>query len=149
ADAGLNAALGLDDVGDLNARRAASAARAKKFEEQQEAAASEIESTQERMRELKPPPLQELPPPPQPKNRSPEEAFGSIAMIMAMAGSLMTRRPLVNSLNAGAEVMKAFQAGDQAAAKEAIETWHTNVENAKQLHQFQMDAYEEALKGID
>lgn len=149
SDPALNAALGMDDATALQARMAKSRERQEKFAEQTDRDTASIETAQGKLRDLKPPTPQALPTPPEIKNRPPEEAFGSLAMIMAMTGSLLTRRPFVNALNAGAEVMKAFQAGDDAAAKAAIDTWHTNVENAKALHSFQQDTYEADLKGID
>lgn len=148
-DDALNAALGMDDATALQARMAQSRERQERFAEQADRDTASIETAQGKLRDLKPPTPPEIPKPPEIKNRPPEEAFGSLAMIMAMAGSLMTRRPFVNALSSGAEVMKAFQAGDEAAQKSAIEVWHTNVENAKALHQFQQDTYEQDLKGID
>lgn len=60
----------------------------------------------------------------------PMQTFGSFASVLATMGSLMTRRPLTNALNAGAAVMKAKSAGDYTAYQDAFSKWKVNTDNA-------------------
>src|ERR1700728_38488 len=45
-------------------------------------------------------------------NRSPMEAFGSAAMVLASLGSLMTKHPMQSALNSGAGVLNAYHQQD-------------------------------------
>ncbi len=95
------------------------------------------------------PVLKELPKKPDTPTHDPIQSMGSAAMMMAIFGSALTKRPLVNALNSGAAVMKAYQQQDVYNAKLAMEEWRINLDNAVTLHNFQKDAYEAAIKKIN
>ena len=90
-----------------------------------------------------------LTPPPQPKETSPVEVWGSSAMMVAGLGGLLTRRPLINSLNAMGGVINAYRQADQTAAQKAYDEWKVNTENAVKMAQFSIDAYKTALSKIE
>ncbi len=92
-----------------------------------------------------PPPAPYLPPPPTTPPQNPLHAWGSMAMILATMGSLLTRRPLTTALNAGASVMNAYTQKNQAAANNAQEIWKAETANALNLEKYQMDQYNKAL----
>ena len=73
------------------------------------------------------------------------ESFGSAAMALAGLGSLMTRRPLTNALNAGAAVMQAYHKNDMEAAQQAYQKWEVETKNAMAMHQFEQEAYRNAI----
>lgn len=95
---------------------------------------------------LKPPVMT---PPPQQPETNPVKAWGSLAMMVAGLGGLLTRRPLTNSLNAAAAVMNAYKQADTDAAKQAYDTWKVETDNAVKMAQFSIDAYKTALTKID
>lgn len=94
------------------------------------------------------PPLPPILPPPEQKNTSPVEAWGSLAMSLAVLGSAFTRRPLQNSLNSAAEVMKAHQQKDTDAYKTAMDRWKAENDYAIKNYEFQRDYYKDALEMI-
>lgn len=85
------------------------------------------------------------PPPPQQAQTDPLQAFGQPAMWLAAFGSLMTRRPLVNAINAAGTVLQATHQMDQAAAKSAYDTWKIESENAIKLAKFEQDSLKNAI----
>lgn len=92
------------------------------------------------------PPKLELPPQPTPQYRSPMEAFGSTAGLLAVLGGLITRRPIVASLNAAADVMQAYRAQDDQAARDAFNTWKVQTENAFKMASFEQQSYRIAIE---
>ena len=88
-------------------------------------------------------------PPRQEANTDPFAAFGQPAMWIATIGSLFTRRPFVNAIQAMGGVLKATSDKDAAAAKQSYDTWKVETENAVKLAQFQEKAYDAALKKLD
>ncbi len=88
-------------------------------------------------------------PAPTPKPTDLMSQFGSPAMFIAALGSRMTRTPLTSSLNASAAVLNAYKANDTATAQKQYEIWKTNTDNALKLHEFQMEAYKQALSKGD
>lgn len=95
---------------------------------------------------LKPPALT---PAPTPEATEPMKVWGSAAMWMAALGGILTKRPLINSLNAAGAVVKAYRDQDAAAAQSAYDTWKVETENAVKMAQFSIDAYKTALSKID
>lgn len=90
-----------------------------------------------------------------PPNRPPEYAptavldqWGSAAMALAGLGSLLTRKPLTNALNAAGAAMRGFREGDTKNAEMAFRQWQQEVEYATRLHNFEMDAYRAAIDKI-
>src|SRR5262249_43035841 len=124
------------------------AARAE-FKAKAEPIISKVESNTAEIDKLKPPELKEIPPPPQRQDRSPVEAFGSAASTLAIFGSLLTRQPLTNALNAASGVMEAWKAQDASTAKQEFDIWKANVDNAKTLHDWQQGNYENIIKKFD
>ena len=88
------------------------------------------------------------PPPAQPPS-DPFQAFGQPAMYIALLGSLFTRRPFVNAIQAMGGVMQATQQLDAKAAQQHLETWKLENENALKMAQFQQKAYEDAIRKLD
>ena len=84
-----------------------------------------------------------------PQGRSPLEAFGSAAGVLATMGGLLTRKDLVGSLSAATKVLNAYKSQDAAAAQNAYMQWKQNTDNALKLKQFELDSYKEALSKID
>jgi hypothetical protein len=128
-----------------SAKTVAGEDEAKKVYEEKIAAANKEEAALD-PGALKPP---DLKPPPQPEATQPIQVWGSAAMWVAALGGLLTKRPLVNSLNAAGAVMKAYRDQDAAAAQQAYEVWKTETENAVKMAQFSIDAYKTALGKID
>src|SRR5581483_8667184 len=95
------------------------------------------------------PPKLDVPPPPVAKSTDPHTVWGSMAMGLAMLGSLFTRTPLTTAMNAAADVVTAYRQGDQARADQAFATWKQASQNAIELANFQQKAYDEALSGIE
>jgi hypothetical protein len=120
-------------------------ANAKKEEAAADSANADVKAIAKTTDGLQPPKL-ELPPKPEPKYRSPVEAFGSFAGLLAVVGGGLTRRPLLNSLNAAAGVMNAYRAQDEKAAQQQFETWKVETENAIKLADFQEKAYKDILE---
>lgn len=96
-----------------------------------------------------PVPKLEQVPQPTAKMTQPYEMWASTAMALATLGSLMTRQPLTAAMNAVAGVMKAYRAGDQAAADANYKTWEVANKNALAIADFQQKAYDDALKGVE
>lgn len=94
---------------------------------------------------LRPPAPLQLPPPPQPHTTDFMSAFGSAAMALAGLGSLMTRQPLVNALNAGTAVLNAYHQNDMKEAQLQFQQWQTAVKNAESMQRFEQQAYSSAL----
>jgi hypothetical protein len=95
---------------------------------------------------MQPPVMQQAPKPPETQNTPIAERWGSIAMMLAGFGGLLTRQPLTASLNAMAAVNHAYNEGDAATAKSAFDTWKVENENAIKMNEFQVRAYDAAIK---
>jgi hypothetical protein len=95
---------------------------------------------------LRPPVMQQAPKPPETQNTPIAERWGSIAMMLAGFGGLLTRQPLTASLNAMAAVNHAYNEGDDARAKSAFDQWKVENENAIKMNEFQVRAYDSAIK---
>lgn len=88
-------------------------------------------------------------PPPQPKTTNIGEQWGSPAMFLALFGSMLTREPLTNALNAGAAVMKGYQQRDFDAANAAYKKWKDNNDFALQMSKIQVDSLRQAMERIE
>ena len=97
---------------------------------------------------LKQPQLNTVPPP-TPRTTDPQKAWGSMAMIMAAFGSLLTRTPLTTAMNSAASAIKAFRQGDQEAFDAAYKSWQVANENATKLWEFQQKTYENILGHVE
>lgn len=99
---------------------------------------------------LGPPPQAPKPQPaPEMQNRPPQEAWGSVAMGLAMLGSAFTRQPLTHALNAAAGVMNAYHKADADAYKTAVQHWKDTSDYALKMADYQRDAYKDAIEMIE
>lgn len=71
----------------------------------------------------------------------PFEAFGSLASIMGVIGSLAARRPLTAALTASAAVMNAYKQNDLEAYTRSFEEWKESSELAAKKAEFDYDIY--------
>lgn len=116
------------------------------IEQQRDDSVARLES--QRAGFVQPAPFKPIPPPtPQPTD--PKQIWGSAAMFVAAFGGLLTRQPLATAMNAAAGVLKAYQAGDAAAANQAFKTWQAANDNALNASNAEQKAYEQAVAGID
>ena len=88
-------------------------------------------------------------PPSQTPQSDPWSAFSQPAMLIAILGSLFTRRPFVNAMNAADAVLTSTAQKDAEAAKAHFETWKVQTENGLKMAKFQQDAYNAAIKKMD
>ena len=95
---------------------------------------------------MSPPQLVAPPQMPQTKRTDPGEEWGGLAMMFAVFGSLATRRPFLNAMNAGAATINAYNLGDQVRAKQELDRWKAESENARRLNDFQNDQYKNILE---
>jgi hypothetical protein len=95
-------------------------------------------------------PRPEFKPPPQPTVQStdPKAVWASSAMVLAAIGSLFTRQPLVTAINAAAQVLDAYHAGDQAKANAAFQTWKIANDNYVKAFTLQNDSYNQVRQHI-
>lgn len=80
-------------------------------------------------------------PVPKPDYKSPLEAYGSAASWIATFGSLLTREPLTNALNASAAVMNAQREGDMQKFNDSMKIWEAETKNASEMHKYELDSY--------
>lgn len=85
--------------------------------------------------------------PPAQQQTNPITAFGSAATFLATMGSLMTRRHMINVVNASADVMDAYKKNDVEATQQAFQLWRTKLSEAIQIQQMENDAYQAAING--
>lgn len=78
-------------------------------------------------------------PPPAPKQTNPLEAWGSMAMMVAVMGGLMTRGHATTALKAATGVLDAIHKGDIEQSQAEFERWKAANENMQQTFKFQMD----------
>lgn len=97
---------------------------------------------------LQPPAPVALPPKPDLQFRDPAQAFGSAAGWLAVFGGFLTKKPLETALNASAGVMNAWRKRDQEQAQYSLKEWEGEIQNARNLHTFQMDQYRGALEKL-
>lgn len=83
------------------------------------------------------PKMQEMPKP----ETTPMNGWGGAASFLATFGSMLTKRPLTNALNANADLMQAVKSQDNAKFKTAWNTAKLANENALQAANWQMDVY--------
>lgn len=87
------------------------------------------------------PQLQGMPRAPDQTPRNPLNVFQQNSTILAMLGSLFTRKPLVTAMNAASAAMKGYAEGDKDAAERAHQTWKDSLEAAVAQNQAEMDQY--------
>lgn len=94
---------------------------------------------------MEPPAAPKAAPEPKEQESDPWQAFGSAAGFLATAGSLLTRRPLTNALNAAGGVMKAQQEGNHEEYKRQLELMKYHNEEAFKLADFELSHYKAVL----
>lgn len=94
---------------------------------------------------LTPPQLTDYKAPP-PKD--PWQQWGSPAMWLAGLSTFMGRRSLTRSLTTAGSYLNAVKENDDARAKQAFDAWKQDNENAIKMHDWQVDAYKEAMKNL-
>lgn len=104
-----------------------------------------IEPITKELETTKPPEAPTLPSQPKPEFRNQMESFGSAANWLAVFGSMLTRRPLINSLSASAGVMNAYNAQDLEKYKQNFDTWKQNVDNVVKMHDFERESYNDLV----
>lgn len=97
---------------------------------------------------LMPPPPQTIPPP-KVEQTDPVKEWGSMAMIVAGLGSLLTRTPATTALNAAAGVINGFKKNDQQAADQAFKQWQVASKNLEQQHNYQMEVYKAVMDRLN
>jgi hypothetical protein len=131
-----------DDTGPLTSATRGMAAPPMSFADRMAQDRAEIDAKQPQM------PVLQKPPASAPQT-DPFQAFGQPAMWIAALGSLFTRRPFVNAINAAGAVLQSTSQKDAEAAKQHFETWKIETENGLKLVKFQQDAYNAAIKKMD
>lgn len=116
--------------------------------EQIRALQGRLQEVDRRSDALQPPVMVKAPPPPETHDTPIADRWGSVAMMLAGFGGLLTRQPLTASLNAMAAVNHAFNEGDAARAKSAFDTWKVENENAIKMNDFHVKAYDGAIRKI-
>jgi Phage tail lysozyme len=83
--------------------------------------------------------------PPTENMRDGIQRAGSIATIVGMLGGLMTKTPMIASLNAGAAAMQAMKQDDMDAYKMAMDRWKIGTEALMNMAKFENDMYRDVL----
>ncbi len=96
-----------------------------------------------------PPTLTPLPKAPTSQNTDPWKTFGSPAVWLATFGSMFTKQPMINALNAAGGVMKAQAANDEAAYRQQMDLFKVNLDNYWKNADYEMDAYNKAISAKD
>lgn len=108
--------------------------------------ADEIGDVEKSVSGLVPPTPAKLPEAPKETQTDPWKTFGSAAMFVSTLGSLMTRRPLTNGLNAAAGMLNAQRAGDDAEYKKQMDLYKVNTDNAFKQADFEMSTYKAIME---
>lgn len=85
-----------------------------------------------------------LPDAPQEDFRDPTQAFSSLAPVLAVFGSLLTRRPMTTAMKSAAAAMKGFHAGDKELVEREREKWLDNTEKALKQNKLELEQYQAA-----
>jgi hypothetical protein len=80
-------------------------------------------------------------PPPQVYNTPPEQQWGSMAMLIAGLGGLLTRGHATTALNAAANVVKGFHQHDQELTNQAFESWKIANDNMTKAMNYELQTY--------
>jgi len=92
------------------------------------------------------PQLLGMPQAPDTRMKNPLNVFQNVGAVLALAGSLFTRRPMVTAMNAASAAIKGYAAGDKDAAERAHQSWKDNLEAAISQNQAEMDQYNTLLE---
>lgn len=92
------------------------------------------------------PKLPELAPEPKPEPQDPMQGYVSAIGLLGAIGSMFTRRPMTNTMNAAAAVINATKAGSDAEAEKKYKAWKEQNDNAFKLLDYQNKIYDSILK---
>ena len=82
--------------------------------------------------------------PPEYKSDDPIKNFGGLATVIGIFGGMLTRRPLVTSLNAASGAMKAYHERNIEDYKTAVDEWKQGVDYTTKLMNWRLSAYDAA-----
>lgn len=139
--------LDLEGLGEIEEPADFQARRAKMWQLADESG-EKADNAQAELDKLDVPEFEGVPPPPPPEKTNPIEVFGSTASMIAIFGSLLTRRPLQNALNGAADVIDAYKANDAAKAKASFDNWKRNVDFAESNYEHELTTYKAAIDKI-
>lgn len=86
-----------------------------------------------------------LTPAPEPTQSDPMNGFGTAATWLATFGSLLTRKPLTNALDATADVMEAHKAQDAVNFKQKWDKWKNETDNAWKMAEWNQGLYKDDI----
>lgn len=95
------------------------------------------------------PPELKLPPKPEPKNDSPIDLWGSMAMAFAALASTRVRNHASTAMNAAAAALDGMKKRDKDAYDQAFQTWQVETKNAIDMANFQQKSYDELLRNVE
>lgn len=95
------------------------------------------------------PQLQGMPRAPDQTPRDPKIVFQQSSTILAILGSLFTRKPLITAMNAASAAMKGYAEGDKAAADAAHNTWKDSLEAAVAQNKAETDQYDLLMRDTE
>lgn len=78
-------------------------------------------------------------------SNDPMKGYVSSIGILGAIGSMFTRRPMTNSMNAAAGVLESMKQQDAADFKQKFDTWKIENENALKLFDYQRDMYKDIM----
>lgn len=107
-----------------------------------------VESELAKKDSLKSPPAPVLTPLPE-NPQSPLNGWGTAATFLATFGSMLTRKPLINALNANADVMEAYNSQNAQQFKMAFDKAKIANENAWKMTEYERELYKDAVNGTE
>lgn len=87
------------------------------------------------------PQLMGMPQAPDTRMKNPLNVFQNVGTVLAMMGSLFTRRPMVTAMNAASAAIKGYAEGDKDAAERAHQNWKDNLQAAIAQNDAEMQQY--------
>lgn len=91
------------------------------------------------------PHLQSLPEAPQPQQKNPIEAFRSPLVFLALAGSLLSRRPAVAAMNAASGIMEGYHKADEERIAHERENFKTALDQVMKQNSLELEKYNAAM----
>lgn len=83
---------------------------------------------------------------PQQQFRNPTEAFSSLGPVLAVFGSLLTRRPMVTAMKAASSAMEGFHKGDTEAYERDRQVWMDNMKKSLEQNKTELEQYHAAME---
>src|ERR1700693_476680 len=82
-------------------------------------------------------------------DRDPIQAFSGIGAVFAMLAAGLSKQPMVNALNAGAELVKGQNSADKEKYDRDYAAWKENMDMAFKKHNAMIEDYKVASEKID